>query len=273
MKTLVPAIIFALAFAFAFAVDIGYAQNVGNDRAIAAPRGSPQYLSADSLLPILESMDPQVADSAYAAIRRRSTGSGALECGQNLTLNANGDSAIVHWSRVLEPTGMTYVACSSGLGWCEMQLPTGGAGTYEFEYYGGFTLSNLPSGSTAQLVVYIDGAPTDMVKNFTANGLHDLTFQSFPSQYWPVGTTASLYFGVIPAGTGAGVTMTVRSGIRYCYFDLEWLYVSSRRDVADTLEVSRRNAETSSAGALRPLSPLRWPDRLAFGHSVVTATA
>jgi hypothetical protein len=156
---------------------------------------------------------------------------GVLECGVSTTLS--GDSVLYKWARVLEPSGMTYTECSGGVDWCGMQIPTGSGGNGAFGFIGGFTLSNLPSGSTAQFVIYVNGSPTNMVMNFTSNGAHDIGTVTFPTAYYANGTTSAVYFGVLPTGTNVDTTVTVHPPVgSHCYFNLQWNTDQTRREVA-----------------------------------------
>lgn len=147
-------------------------------------------------------------------------GSGYLACGQNLTLNANGDPKQMQFDRVLEPTGMRYQRCPGGTTVCAM-INEDNIHKYEPSFNGGVTVSNVPPGSKAQLVVYLNGNPTSMIYNLQEGNNYFANYQ-FSSQYYNIGDTLSLYVQGYPAGTGGGITVGIKPPRYYCFLYFEW---------------------------------------------------
>jgi hypothetical protein len=158
--------------------------------------------------------------------------SGSLGCFNNLTVPASGAPVLMSWNR-FDPHGMQYNVCNatSGTGpLCSMTLndPTH---HHLYLYNGGCTVTNLPSGSTAQFLV-----STVMPNGTTINqtlplvsGQQDLTNKNLPGGYYPSGTTTYHYFQVLPDGSGEGTKLTVRPPGFYCFLYFEWNAAGSRR--------------------------------------------
>lgn len=138
-------------------------------------------------------------------------GSGALECGQSVTLESN--PVQIRWGRYLEPTGMLYNACTDNLGMCSM-TNIDGTNQYKFEFSGGLHVSS-PDGSQARLVIYLNNQPSGMTYNLT-QGANDLTGVSFSPAYYE-GVTSSLYVSGSP-----NTVITVRPPDPFCTLAFQW---------------------------------------------------